>query len=206
MTFWLQPDDLAAHLGQSFDTNQTAQAQSALDSAQGAIVGFTRQKIEPVTNDAQELRGNWTDRLSLPQRPVTAVTSIVIRHGSVFVDDYPLTENSDYRWDRLGQVVRVSYIAGRLIGPSRGYWGGDRAVVDVVYSHGYAIIPPDVRSVCLAAAVRVFLNPAGVIREDVAGVYQVMYSPQRLAVAELTDSEKQLLWDYRRTPSSAGVS
>ncbi len=66
----------------------------------------------------------------------------------------------------------------------------------VVYTHGFAVIPNDVKGVCLALAARSLQSPDGVNSETV-GSYSVSYSRTGGAVS-LLDEERRLLDRYRR--------
>jgi hypothetical protein len=184
--------DLATFLGTDVDA---ARADEVLADATAAIKGYTRQTIEAVPNDDVVLRGTWSQELWLPERPVTAVSSVVIRNGAIFASEFPLVADKDYRWDRRGLLRRVAYVTGRLLAPASGYWGGEMAYVEVTYSHGFAQIPDDIRAVCLSVASRVYVNPQAILRESV-GSYTVQYG--RTAAAQLDDEEKAQLNRYRR--------
>lgn len=196
-------DELGDFLGRTLKPEQVPRADVLLQLASAAIQAEARQQLELVENEQAELRGNWSHKLWLPERPVTAVSGITIRHGSIFVNDWVLQENNDYRWDRLGLVRRVSYITGRLLAPVSGYWGGDMAVVDVTYSHGFEVIPDDLRGVCLQAAARAFSNPIGVEAEAVTNAYSVQYGAHASGgPVALTESELKIVRRYRPVSSS----
>jgi hypothetical protein len=183
-------EDLEAVLGSSFDDpSEAAKAQTVLDLAASMIQDEAKQTISLVTDDVVELRGTWSHLLRLPERPVVDVTAVRIRNGSVFSAEVPLQVDVDYRWDRMGQLRRVSYITGRLLAPASGYWGGDMAVVDVTYSHGYAVVPDRVRTLCVGIAARVVSNPRGV-RESI-GPYSVQYD-RAIPHFELTEAERRV--------------
>lgn len=190
---WPTPEDLADRLGVT-DINYP-KAQSDLDAARAAVQAAARQRIEYVAGDQVELVGNWTDRLFLPQLPVTDVTAVTIFHGSVFVNEFPLGPN-DYRWSRRGLVRRVGYVAGRLLAPSSGYWGGDQASVRFTYSHGNVEIPSDIFELVLVAAARQYRNPSGlVMSERQIGNYTERneYGPRSAIFEILTPDEKASL-------------
>lgn len=196
MASWPSPAELADLLGTTI--TDTSHAQAALSSAKAAVQAEARQDIELVQDDAVVLAGNWTNKLWLPQSPVTAVGPVTIEHGSVFVQDVNLQPDTDYLWDRRGLLTRVSYVTGRLLAPAAGYWGGDQATVKVTYSHGYADIPEWVRQIVLAAASRAYSNPEGVLRQDIQmGSARVMTMYGRTNVTELTDAEKTQLRPFR---------
>lgn len=132
------------------------EAQQCLDVASDVIRGHTRQTLHAVTADAVELTGNPTDRLDLPQRPVTDVTAISVDGTAIAADEFG--------WSRSGRLTLTA-----------GTFGDDRTAVTVTYSHGYAIIPGDIRAITLALAARMWVNPEGHSREQL-GSYNVGYA------------------------------
>lgn len=196
MVAFASVDELGQYIQQTFTTPQATSATLVLDVATSLIQDEAHQHIFQVNNDSVELRGTWDHILQLPERPVIDITAVMIRNGSIFAAEIPLAANVDYRWDRLGKLRRVSYLTGRLLSPTSGYWGGDMAVVDVTYSHGYTVIPTRAKALCLAIAARVITNPDGLVRETV-GQYTAMFD-RSVPGMSLTDHEKQVARRFRR--------
>jgi hypothetical protein len=197
MGLFANATDLAALLQRTFDATDNAAAAVALRMATAAIKNHTKQTIEQVVNDQVDLQGNWSHKLWLPERPVTAVSAVSIIGGSGFVREVVLTPNTDFVLGPMGLLRRVSYITGRLLTPASGYWGGDMAIVRPIYTHGFPTIPDDINAVCLSVASRLMSNPEGLLREsiDSQGVsLGVMYG--RTSVAEITDGEAAQLDRY----------
>lgn len=174
----------------------TARATILLDTATGAIQAYTGQTLSQVSSHSITLPGNFTNRLTLPERPVTAVTSVT-------VGDSLLTGDADYVWDGKDGLLRGSRVdgVGSINGPDwllsgAGDWGGPGSVITIVYTHGFATIPNDIKGVCLALAARSLSSPDGVNSETI-GSYSVSYSRSGGAVS-LLDEEKSLLDRYRR--------
>lgn len=184
--------ELEAYTGTSVASDRAA---ILLDMASGAIRAHTNQTITYGTTTAV-MPGTFDSKLELPERPVTAVTSVTIGATA-------LTADSDYVWDGQHTLHRGSKVDGVLSvnGPDYlingwGDWGGPGAQVTVVYSHGFQSIPNDIKGVCLALAARTLGSPDGVNSESV-GSYSVSYSRTGGAVSLLTE-EKALLNRYRR--------
>jgi len=183
--------DLEAYTGASIDT---ARATILLDTATAAIQAYTNQTITSGSTTAV-LPGNLSERLVLPERPVTAITLVKI-------GDTTLTVDTDYVWDGAHTLYRGTKVDGVLSvnGPDYlvngwGDWGGPGAQVTVTYSHGFMTIPGDVKGVCLALAARSLASPDGVNSESV-GSYSVSYSRSGGAVSLLAE-EQRLLDSYR---------
>ncbi len=184
--------DLEAYTGTSVATDR---ATILLDTATAAIQAYCNQSFTQATTTVV-LPGTFDSRLELPERPVTAITTVKI-------GDTTLTADSDYVWDGGHMLYRGTKVDGVLSvnGPDYlingwGDWGGPGAQVTVTYTHGFAVIPNDIKGVCLALAARSLTSPDGVNSESV-GSYSVSYSRTGGAVS-LLDEEKALLNRYRR--------
>lgn len=144
------PADLAAYLQREpFAAGaETTSAQLALDVATSVVVARTGQTFTAVTGDTVTLDTHGED-VFLPQRPVTAVTSVTTRdRGSTITTTR--TANVDYELRR----DRLRWVRG-------GAWPYE---VTVTYDHGYATIPDDVKGATLAVAAEIHSNPEGVAR------------------------------------------
>lgn len=143
------PADLAAYLQREPFAGgaETASAQLALDIATSAIVAETGQTFEAVVDDEIVLDTHGDGDVYLPQRPVTAVASVVTRdRGAVATTTRTLNTEFEVRGHRL-----------RWVGLGAG-WPYE---VTVVYSHGYQTIPDDVKGATLALAAEIYTNPEG---------------------------------------------
>lgn len=141
------PADLAAYLQrETFAGADLVSAQLALDIATAIVVERTGQDFTEVVDDEITLDAYPGDDVFLPQRPVTAVTSVTTRNqGSPDLTTRTLHTDYEVRGERL-----------RWTGI--GYWPSE---VTVVYSHGYATIPDDVKGATLAVAAEIHSNPEG---------------------------------------------
>lgn len=183
--------ELEAYTGTSIATDR---ARILLDMASAAIRAYCRQTFTRTTTTAV-FPGTFGSALVLPERPVTAITLVKI-------GDTTLTVDTDYVWDGQHTLHRGTKVDGVLSvnGPDYlingwGDWGGPGAQVSVTYTHGFAIIPNDIKGVCLALAARTLGSPDGVNSESV-GSYSVSYSRTGGAVS-LLDEERALLDRYR---------
>lgn len=137
-------DELAARLHLDIADDDEGSAQQALDDSTGIIQARASQTISLVTDDAIGFRvGAGTRHFCLPEWPVSAL--------SISLDAVELVDGRNYRWTAAGVVTVL------------GSWSGD---VVVTYTHGHAVIPPDLRGVCLSIAARIFTNPVGARRES----------------------------------------
>lgn len=171
MTAFASLDDLNAILGQSIDETL---GELVLDLASGAIRSWTRQSFDYVEDDTISVSGNWDTILVLPERPVAAITSISVDAEELDTDSWRLDGDVLYRTAR---------------------WGGPKVTVEVVYTHGYEILPDDIRGFCLRLAARWLTNPQG-LRTESIGTYSVGFGGD-ITGALVAESEWRELGRYR---------
>jgi hypothetical protein len=141
---------LEDHLGVRFDADEELTGLQALEGATGVIQAYTRQTIEAVTGDVFTT-SEVCNPLFLPQRPVTAVSAVVV-DGVTVTSGY-------YAWNPFGRLYHLYQ--------SRWSYAWPGSTIAVTYNHGYAVIPADVRMVCLAVAGRLIENPTESDRESI---------------------------------------
>lgn len=186
-------DDLEAFL-QVVIADNNASALAAIAAASAAIQNYCRQTISQVAAEALTLTVSEHRRtILLPEQPVTAVASVV-------EDGTTLTVGDHYRWSRAGLLTRI----GRN-------WATGWQDVVVTYTHGYATIPDDVKSVCVQAAARAYRAGLGsaasggipnIQAEQAEGDYSVTFAAAAngngaSAPPLLLQSERDLLARYR---------
>lgn len=140
--------------------------QLLLDLATGLIKDWAGQTIERATSTAA-LRGDWSARLVLPERPAVSVESVTVA-------GVELAEDVDWRFDGIDSLwrgPRTEHLDGPDLVPG-GHWGGPSNTVLVEYVHGFDPVPDSVRGINLAAAARALANPDGVTSESVDGYSQ----------------------------------
>lgn len=172
--------DLANYLGEAIPAADP-RAEFLLDLASAAVQGYTRQTIELVNNDPIVLNGPGNRVLLLPELPVVGVSAVSVAGTALVAGDWKLTDAG---------------ILWRADGTS---WGTGVGLVAVTYSHGYAVIPDDIRAVVLAAAGRGLSNPTGATREQI-GNYSIAYPAAATnlgATVFLTETEQRALDRYR---------
>jgi len=117
-------------------------AQLILTMATSAVINAAEVPIIQVVDDQAVVDGNGSDRLLLPNWPVTAVTDVTV-DGTVLDPD-------QWRWSRYGELRRTG-----------GRWPLLPRAVTVTYTHGYPPeeIPAELVSVVLQVAARTVSNP-----------------------------------------------
>jgi hypothetical protein len=153
-----------------------ARIQAHLEYASAVIRRFTGQTLSAVTADVVTLEGIDRPTLILPQRPVTAITSVV--------EDSITLAATDYTFTRSGLLKRES----------EADWTDGATVT---YDHGYAETDDEfaaLRAICIEAASRAYtLNERSASEAMGATLMESAgYSPEVF----LTIGEKWLLSDF----------
>lgn len=153
------PSDLASLLQQDVDT---ASATLAIEVCTAVVqAAADGQRIIQVVNDTEviDLDGGFCSTyLTLPQRPVTAVSSVTV--GATAVTDYTVQLSQRRLWRAAGWQT--------VTGTS--YWLSQPTTVTVVYTHGYAAGDQKLqlaRGTVLSLARGLFTNPSGVASEKI---------------------------------------
>lgn len=127
--------------------------------------------------------------LVLPGFPVTAVASIEVlsRDGTTWT---PLTETTDYTWSTSGVVTRV-FSATDPQGAIAPAWPSRPRSIRISYSRGEGSVPSAARTVNLMIAARLYINPTGIVSEQVGGM-SLRYSAKG-GLPELSPMEIKML-------------
>ncbi|HEY9482905.1 MAG TPA: hypothetical protein VIR00_08075 [Micromonosporaceae bacterium] len=144
-----------------------------LELATGEVQGMARQRLVAVQDDQAVLIGSGAPMLELPQRPVTAVTTVTVDGDAV----------TDWTWP------------GRARWLHRGCGWGHLSTVAVTYDHGYAaddwrLVPA--QNATLGLARQVAVNPSGVESESIDD-YRVQYAASLAAAAAAADNLRSSL-------------
>ena len=167
--------DLAAYLQQDIDT---ASATVARTMATGVITGYTNQLIESATYTHLLPIGSGLT-IRLPQRPVTAITSVT-------VDGTALTRSTQWDWDGISDVV----VFDDWTPDDEDQWQAT-----VVYTAGHATVPDDITAVALSVAGRLYNATPGLVAESIDD-YRAQYATG--TAVGLQDHEKQILRKYKQ--------
>lgn len=186
-------DDLAARLGITLTMDEETRADILLTAASELVQDEAKQTIELVEDDELTIRGTTEERILLPERPVVSVASVTL-------DGTPLTEGGSWFVDgnelvRAGITMFLTGVSDSLLGYGRGF-GFEWQSLEIVYTHGYDPVPGLVKSICLEAVVRVWVNPGAVVEERF-GNESTVYAPRsgtaQLSGLLLTDIERSAL-------------
>jgi hypothetical protein len=194
-------DDLEARLGRDLTADEAARADALLADASALVRGYVRQHLAPpVSGDQVVLRPVGT-LVRLPQRPVTAVTSV----AAVGPDGAVIGALSGWSWDGRDLVDLACAT------PS-GSWPltGRACLPDtyrITYDHGYTETPADIVAVICAMVLRTLLAPspvAGMVSERIGQYnYQLQQGTGSVgATVLMTQADRDALRDYRRTATT----
>lgn len=180
--------DLAHKLQRDPGSLNTDAATLLLETATGRVQGVVRQRLVQVVDDPFERLGTTSSWLSLPQRPVTAVTAVEI-------DGEAVTEGTGAgQWDRFGaRMWRDCGWATYAYRPSK---------VTGTYTHGYADNAQELqpaRGIVLAMCAQAYENATGA-RSEAIDDYRVDWGE----VAARMDVSKEAREDLRRTYGRRG--
>lgn len=173
----------------TFTSDEQSRADKLLTQASGLIQAEARQRIELVTGDTLTVPGRTDARLRLPERPIVSVSSVTLDGETVItgVDPANYFQTADY-------LVRLSG------------WGLPDQALQVVYTHGYAVIPDEIKAVCCEQVVRAWVNPGNVLRESY-GSDLVMYGAgMTIPTGLLLTPEEQRVIHYVLRRPAASVS
>lgn len=152
---WPTADDLANWTGQTIPSARATLLIDMAKAACGSVAKSIGAQLDETAADELELDGTGADTLMLPGWPVTAVTSVEVEGTALEADDY--------EWSRVGELTRATVFgSGGWPGASPrtfGAWPAGKRNVVVVYTHGLATIPNDIKLAALLAAARWAANP-----------------------------------------------
>lgn len=138
LTSFATPTELKTFLG--VNTVNEERAQMFLDDASGLIRKHADQLLDAVDGDEIAMNPSRTRRLFLPERPVRAITSVL-------VDLVPLAA-FNFTFETYGVLRRTD----------GGVWDADPQGIAVVYSHGFTEIPDWIVTICKSVAARAYTS------------------------------------------------
>lgn len=169
-----------------------------LEFASAVVAVEARQRIALEAGDVVVLPGVWGSELELPQRPVVAVSEVVL--VDELTDAEVVVPASAYGWRSSGALLLLEPMPPIVNAPTvwggMPSWGGPNVSARVTYDHGHAAIPPIVRFVTASYTAALLARSPdssqseGVTSETFDGSYTVSYGQTR---ASLPDDLRRLL-------------
>lgn len=195
------PDDVAARLGRSLTTAETARVGALLDDASAQIRRYCRRDFLLHNDVTQTLHGH-DSLIWLPQYPVQSVSTVVAVSGWPGIPNFPIPW---FSFDGI-RTVRIAPGTGIINLPEL-WWTSEYfpQTFQVTYSYGYSQVPYEVVMVAANAALGVLTAPtaaAGVIGETIGPYsYRLESGGGGVAVA-LTQADLAILKDFRNTANT----
>jgi hypothetical protein len=182
--------DVVARLGRALTTVEAARIDALLTDASASVRNYTRQTItEETTTDRLRVRGG---KVRLPQRPVTAVTSVTNMNGDPVL----------YQWFGFDDLWTSPNV------PDTWAWEPWRTgimAVDVTYTHGYDPVPDDIVGVVCSIVMRAIGREpvdAGITTESIQGYSYTLGSAAAAGGFGMLQAERDILDAYRRVAST----
>lgn len=176
-------EDLATKLGIVVDT---ARAELVLSQASSVIRGLTRQTLTAVAGDSVRLTV-VNGVLTLPQIPVTAVTSV----SALAVDGTPTAlTTAQYWFDGFDEVVIIDatlWVSCPVGIPRQ---------ATVVYSHGYATVPEALRDATVTVAAGGYAVSPGGYKSETIGDYS--YTVGDVSAGSLSEGQLDSVLAYAK--------
>lgn len=191
------PEDIHDRIGRDLTQAELIRLPALLADASAAVRNYTGASFTQATSSVKLRVRNG--RVRLPQRPVTAITTV----KGLNLDGTVGAAIAGWRWDGYQElsVGAPSLIANGPWYPWDRYWS-----LEVTYTHGYPSVPGDVRAVVCSIALRALgrkPDEAGLMSESIDGYsYQVGSAGAAGPLGMLPD-EHAALDVYRQT---AGVT
>ncbi len=175
-------EELEAFMGRTFDSAEEAQAAAPIDAISDIIEAETGVSFSSVTDEEIRTQADGYGIIEFNAKPISAVT----------VYELDTTTEIEYAaWDHLSAVYGLQ--------PNQ--------VVDVIYSHGYATVPGDIKAVAYGVCSRIMFNPSG-LRQETVGAISVTYPGigGEAGTINFSRLEQKILDKYKRTAKSMRMS
>lgn len=175
-------EELEAFMGRTFTDDEEAQAEALIESVSAVVESETGVSFSVTQDEEIRTQADGYGIIEFSARPISSVS----------VYDIDGTDPLTYAtWDGLGAVYGLM--------PNQ--------VVDVVYTHGYQIVPGDIKAVCYGICSRILYNPAG-LRQETVGAISVTYPGigGEAGTINFSRLEQKVLDKYKRTAQSMRMS
>jgi hypothetical protein len=191
--------DVEERLGQDItDPAQITKVTAFLRDASIVVRNYCRRDFTLQTT-THRLRPRGS-KVILPQRPVVSVWHV--RSAISFGTSEQVTPMAYWRWV-AGHEIHLGDQSLVINGPTLDF-NDDQVWVEVVYQHGYAEVPDDVKSVVANMALRNHTVPGGgVIDSQTVGPYTTRYAGfVSTGPLSLAPGDREVLNAYRNSTST----
>lgn len=171
-------EELEAFMGREFTEAEEAQAEAIIETVTSMVESYTGVTFSLTENEEIRVQADGYGVFEFNAKPIV----------NVAVYDLDTTDAVTYAtWDGLGAIYGLM----------------PNEVVDVVYTHGYEVVPGDIKAVAYGACSRVIYNPSG-LRQETVGAISVTYPGigGEAGTINFSTLEQKVLDKYRRTAQS----
>lgn len=175
-------EELEAFMGRTFSDDEEAQAAAMIDAVSAVIESETGVSFSVTQDQEVRMQADGYGIIEFSAKPISSVS----------VYDVNGVDTLEYAtWDGLSAVYGLQ--------PNQ--------VVDVVYTHGYQLVPGDIKAVCYGVCSRIMYNPSG-LRQETVGAISVTYPGigGEAGTINFSRLEQKVLDKYRRTNQSMRMS
>lgn len=192
-------DELNDHTQSTIDTDVATLARAR---ATATIQNYCKTTFTGTSTATEVLRVK-DGLVRLPRRPVNSITSV----KAINADGTAGAAITGWSFDGIDRID-VRGWSRTIINLAADLADGVTDTVQVVWVHGYAAVPDDVKAVALEVAGMQVGNPQG-LRQETVGGYSVTYAGGNDVFGlALTDGQKSILDEYRikRTSMRTGTA
>lgn len=186
MTAFFTAAELAMQLQDSDIDVPTANMLAVLASD---VVRDDLQQQVDVAMETITIYGDGGELIVLPERPVTAVTSVLL-------DGQPIPA---FRWHTNGALRRVIYPGSQFAGQQIMVWPFG-VPVQITYSHGYETVPNTIKAVAMQLAAAAYADPELVAAkkvDDVLVKFEKSSGAGELPAMMLNNDQRRQMDRYR---------
>ena len=171
-------EDLEAFMGREFTDAEEAQAEAIIEAVSALIESETGVSFTLVEDEEIRAQADGFGMIELNAKPIS----------NVAVYDIDGTDElAEPVWDGLSTIYGLQ--------PNQ--------VVDIIYSHGYSVVPGDIKAVAYGMSSRIIYNPSG-LRQETVGAISVTYPGigGEAGTLNMSNLEKKVLEKYARQAKS----
>lgn len=179
------------------DTLDADRAELFLRLASGEARGYTGNGFDWIEDDVVRLNGTGTSVLLLPEAPVADVSELVQAVGlaAEVILESPVDTSPAWEWDEDGVIERID----------GGVFARRRRFYQITYSHGFEVVPDEVKAVVLRIAARGFESPDG-IRQEALGRYSYTLAGEAAGMGLYAPDRRDLDPYFVSTKMRAGTA
>lgn len=152
-------------------------AETMLAAVSGAIRGYCGWSISREVVEEEEFDTWGTVLFNLP-------TLLLVSIELLTLEDVDLVDGTDYMWSKRGSIRRLGCY----------WWPFKYRCLVASYTHGYEVVPAEIKALCVSICGRLSVATAGVLQKSVGGIS--LQFGDRNSTVTLTEAEHGVLAPY----------